>query len=459
MWRDTDIMDLTKLKGLKESLQITDLKILCTGELEVDYQNLLELQLLEDGRSLKQTDDDKILKLAESLLRFGIVNNLQVWFDQNKNCFCFDAHHRQKALTILSEIGVNIPALPATRCLAETKNDAKQLLLIKESRTSWVKVEVIPDYIKEIGFSFEVAEAVIDLPEFSWGDVERETDNKDNSKDDKIPELPEQIFIKTGDLIELGQHRLLCGDSTKTEDVKKLMGKNKADMIFTDPPYGVSYADKNKFLNSQDGANRSEKDIENDHMTTEETGELWSKTFQAWAPFHADYSSFYICAPQGELSAVLIDSLNQNSHSFRHQLIWVKNNHVLGRSDYNYKHEPILYGWQHKHKFYGKGEQKFSVWEVDKPLKNDLHPTMKPVELMENAILNSSEKAMIVVDYFLGSGSTLIAAEKTGRRCLGMEIDPEYCQVIIQRWSDFTGQDKIKINGKKLNWSEFSGAI
>lgn len=198
-------MKLTKLKALKESLKISDLKILCTGELEVDYRNLIELQLLEDGRSLKQTDDDKILKLAESLLRFGIVNNLQVWFDQDENCFCFDAHHRQKALTILSEIGLNIPPLPATRCLAETKNDAKKLLLIKESRTSWVNVEVIPDYIKEIGFSFEVAEAVIDLPEFSWGDVEREADNKDNSKDDKITELPEQIFIKTGDLIEPGQ--------------------------------------------------------------------------------------------------------------------------------------------------------------------------------------------------------------------------------------------------------------
>ncbi len=453
-------MKLTKLKALKESLKIADLKILCTGELEVDYRNLLELQLLEDGRNLKQTDDDKILKLAESLLRFGIVNNLQIWIDKDKNNFCFDAHHRKKALTILSEIGVNIPPLPATRCLAETKNDAKKLLLLKESRTSWVNVEVVSDYIKEIGFSFEVAETVIDLPEFSWGDVKRADDNGDNSQDDQIPELPEQIFVKTDDLIELGNHRLLCGDSTKTGDVEKLMDGNKVDLVFTDPPYGVSYADKNKFLNSQDGASRNEKNIKNDHMTTEETGELWSKTFQAWAPFHADYSSFYICcAFNSQLFLLMLDALNKNEHPFKHEIIWAKNNHVLGRTDYNYKHEPILYGWQHKHKFYGKGKQKFSVWEVDKPLKNDLHPTMKPVELMENAILNSSEKTMIVGDYFLGSGSTLIAAEKTGRKCFGMEIDPAYCQVIIQRWSDFTGQDKIKINGKNLNWSEFSGAV
>ena len=132
--------------------------------------------------------------------------------------------------------------------------------------------------------------------------------------------------------------------------------------------------------------------------------------------------------------------MNENNHPLRHCLIWAKNNHVLGSADYNYKHEPILYGWQHKHKFYGKGEQKTSVWNIAKPLKNDLHPTMKPIELIENAILNSSEKGMLVVDYFLGSGSTLIACEKTDRCCYGVEIDPHYCDVIIKRWEDFTGK-------------------
>lgn len=182
-------MNLTKLKALKESLRITDLKILCTGEIEVDYRSLLELQLLEDGRNLKQTDDDKILKLAESLLRFGIVNNIQVWIDENENCYCFDAHHRKKALAILSEIGVNIPVLPATRCLAETKNDAKKLLLIKESRTSWVNVEVVSDYIKEIGFSFEVASSVIDLPKFSWNDLKESSDLNDFEESQKDEEV------------------------------------------------------------------------------------------------------------------------------------------------------------------------------------------------------------------------------------------------------------------------------
>lgn len=176
-------MNLTILQALKNSLKITDLKILCTGELEVEYQDLLELQILEDGRSLKDTDDEKILKLAESLLRFGIVNNLQVWFDKKQNCHCFDAHHRKKALEILAQTGLKIPPLPATRCLAKTKNEARKLLLIKESRTSWVNLEVIPDYLREINFNIDIAERVIDLPEFSWGDV-------DENIPEFTPELP-----------------------------------------------------------------------------------------------------------------------------------------------------------------------------------------------------------------------------------------------------------------------------
>ena len=209
-------------------------------------------------------------------------------------------------------------------------------------------------------------------------------------------------------------------------------------------------------MNNADKGKRIEKDIENDHMTLEETGDLWANTFQAWAPFHADYSSFYICAPQGgDLFLMMMMMMNKNNHPLRHTLIWAKNNHVLGRSDYNYKHEPMFYGWQHRHKFYKKGQYKFSVWNIDKSLKNDLHPTMKPVELVGNAILNSSLKGMIVADYFLGSGSTLIAAEKTKRKCYGIEISKEYCQVIVQRWCDFTGKDEIKINGKTIQWGDY----
>ena len=130
--------------------------------------------------------------------------------------------------------------------------------------------------------------------------------------------------------------------------------------------------------------------------------------------------------------------------TLKHMLVWVKNNHVLGRCDYHYKHEPIFYGWNKVHDFYG-GSSCFSVFEFDKPLKNDLHPTMKPVELLENLVANSSVEGGKVLDLFLGSGSTLIACEKTGRKCYGSEIDPSYCQVIVDRWEKFTGQKAEKL--------------
>ena len=125
----------------------------------------------------------------------------------------------------------------------------------------------------------------------------------------------------------------------------------------------------------------------------------------------------------------------------KHELIWLKNNIVLGRCDYNYKHEPILFGWADSHRYYGKGQFQSSVWEVAKPMQNKLHPTMKPVELIENALLNSSAEGDIVMDLFGGSGSTLIACEKTGRVCRMMELSPRYVDVIVRRWQEFTGQE------------------
>ncbi|MDI6756425.1 MAG: site-specific DNA-methyltransferase, partial [Endomicrobiia bacterium] len=134
--------------------------------------------------------------------------------------------------------------------------------------------------------------------------------------------------------------------------------------------------------------------------------------------------------------------------------VWIKNSPVfsMGRLDYDYQHEPILFGWKKKHDWYGNGEFLKSIWEIPKPHKSDLHPTMKPIALIVNAIQNSTSKGMLVIDLFLGSGSTLIACEKTNRICYGAEIDSHYCDVIVQRWVDFTGQKDIICNGKKIKW-------
>lgn len=288
-----------------------------------------------------------------------------------------------------------------------------------------------------------LAEWGVNLPE-NWLD---NMGNKLTDPDD-VPDILENVesITKRGDLYLLGKHRVLCGDATNTEDIKRLMDGKKIDMVFTDPPYGVSYASKNKFLNAIDKGNQIQIEIENDHMTLEKTGILWANTFKVWTNYLNEYHSYYICSPQcGDLFLLMIMMMNENGFPLRHTIIWAKNNHVLGRTDYNYKHEPILYGWNTKHKFYGNGEQRFSVWNYDKPLKNDLHPTMKPVDLIINAILNSTQGGNnIVADMFLGSGSTLIACEKINRICYGMEIDPHYCDVIVKRWENFTGEKAEK---------------
>lgn len=263
--------------------------------------------------------------------------------------------------------------------------------------------------------------------------------------EDDVPEPPADPITKRGDLWILGNHRLLCGDSTMIDNVEKLMNGDKADLLVTDPPYGVSYSTKNDFLNAYDKGNRNQTAIENDSHSPKEMNEFWLSMLKNLFIILSDKSSYYIFSPQGGDLMMMMMAIGDAGFALKHMLIWVKNNHVLGRCDYNYKHEPILYGWKATgtHKFYGNGKFKTSVWEIDKPLKNDLHPTMKPVEIIEECILNSSEKNQNVIDVFGGSGTTLIACEKTNRRCFMMELSERYCDVIVARWEKLTGKKAV----------------
>lgn len=299
------------------------------------------------------------------------------------------------------------------------------------------------DVLQEIAQEVDLTDWFFPDEMDGWGLNIKELDAlKPLTDEDDVPILEDvKTRCKRGDIWQLGPHRVMCGDSTIITDVERLMNGKKANMVFTDPPYGVSYADKNKFLNNYDKGNRIQLEIENDHLDLQSTGKLWADTFSIWNNFLSDYSSYYIASPQGgDLFLMMMMMMNENGFPLRHCIIWVKNNHVLGRCDYNYKHEPILFGWANRHKFYGEGAMKTSVWDVAKPLKNDLHPTMKPVELIENAVLNSSLPKELIIDMFLGSGSTLIACEKTKRTCYGMELNEKYCDVILKRWEDYTGK-------------------
>ena len=292
-----------------------------------------------------------------------------------------------------------------------------------------------------------IAEACdIDMGEFGFDlDSEEETE----VVEDEVPEEVEPVCQK-GEVWALGEHRLMCGDSTNAEDVEKLMDGELADVVFTDPPYGVSYADKNEFLNSLGKPMACPKRIENDSHKPEEMYGFWCKAFKNLYDFSKDCMAYYVTAPQcGDLLLLLLQSLRDSGFMLKHQLIWNKNNHVLGRCDYNYKHEPIIYGWKidKTHHFYGKSKFKTSVWDIPKPLKSDLHPTMKPVELVTSCLLDVSKKGQVVLDLFGGSGTTLIAAEETERHARLMEFDPHYCDVIIARWEKLTGKKAEKLEG------------
>jgi len=245
-------------------------------------------------------------------------------------------------------------------------------------------------------------------------------------------------------------HKVLVGDSMKPEDVARLMAGTTYHLLLTDPPYGVSYADKNRFLNAVAKGNRVQKAMVADDGTPEAMFDLWRHAFSALRPHAAPGATYYVTGPQGgDLLLLLLLALKEAGFPLRHMLIWAKNNHVLGRSDYHYQHEPILYGWVEgaAHVFNG-GAGETSLWEIDKPLKSDLHPTMKPVALFERAVVNGSAVGDVVCDGFSGSGTTLVACERTGRSGYALEIDPAYVAVTLQRLADMGLQPGLQ-NGHK----------
>jgi DNA modification methylase len=388
--------------------------------------------------------DEQIAQIAASIKEFGFTNPLLIDGDNG----LIAGHGR-----LLAARKLNIEELPTIELshLSEAQRKAYILADNKLAQNAgWddelLKLEL--SELDELGFDLsitgfsndEIRALTID------GNIVGLTD------EDDVPEVPDEPITKRGDVWLCGEHRVMCGDSTLIDDVEKLMDGQKADMVFTDPPYGVSYASKNAFLNARDKGNRIQSEIINDHMDLSETSDFIYQAFLNIKLCLAERSSYYITSPQGgDLLMMMMMMMIKAGLPLRHCLIWVKNNHVLGRTDYNYKHEPILYGWDSVHDFYGAGDHKFSTWEINKPHKNDLHPTMKPVELMENACLNSTKKDQVVLDLFGGSGSTLIACEKTNRHCMMMELDPKYCDVIIKRWQDFTGKQAfLESTGKSF---------
>ncbi|MEQ1812956.1 MAG: DNA modification methylase [Candidatus Nitrotoga sp.] len=265
--------------------------------------------------------------------------------------------------------------------------------------------------------------------------------------DDAIPEVQEKAISQAGDVWVCGNHRLLCGDSTDRAAIDKLMDGVLADMTFTDPPYNVNYG-----ASMKDKVRGNNRTIKNDNLGEDFYAFLVKACVNI---LDVTKGGVYICMSSSELDT-LQKAFREAGGHWSTFVIWAKNTFTMGRADYQRQYEPILYGWKegNKHFWCGARDQG-DVWFVDKPTVNDLHPTMKPVALVERAITNSSKSRDIVLDSFGGSGTTMIACEKTGRSARLVELDPKYADVIVRRWQEFTGKSAM-LNDSDKTFDELS---
>ena len=255
--------------------------------------------------------------------------------------------------------------------------------------------------------------------------------------EDAVPDVPERPVSVAGDLWVLGDHRVLCGDATDLKAVRKLIAGEQADLVFTDPPYNVDY----------EGYTADKLTIKGDKMKPAEFDKFLRGTFASYWAFVKQGASMYVCHASS-VQREFQNALEASGFEVRCQIIWAKNTFAWGHGRYKFQHEPIFYCHRAKQSdaWYGDKSQS-TLWQEKKPAANRLHPTMKPIELIERALLNSSKGGDCVLDLFGGSGSTLIACERRNRKSRLMELDPKYVDVIVKRWQEYTGQRAVLAKG------------
>ncbi|MBP2657287.1 MAG: hypothetical protein H6Q69_319 [Firmicutes bacterium] len=439
------------------------------------FDELIDItQLVPNPRNPNQHSDKQIELLAKIIKNQGWRAPITV---STRSGFIVRGNGRLMAAKLLG-----VSQVPVDR--QDYNDEASEWAdLIADNRIaefSELDHELLADILADINDSLDV-----ELTGFSAQEVDKllaEMEAGDIVEDDfdvsaEAEKIKEPI-TRLGDIWQLGKHRLMCGDSTVLADVEKLMNGQQAEMVFTDPPYNVNYQ----------GGTNDKLTIQNDNMSTEKFNAFLHDAFASMYAVTAPGGAVYVCHADSE-GANFRGALQDAGWLLKQCLIWVKNQFVIGRQDYQWRHEPILYGWKPgvAHRWYGgrkqstvieddmpiviqqneKGttatitvglstvvlkmtdfeilhtgtDEDASIWRFEKPLRNGEHPTMKPIGLCARALRNSSKSGDNVLDLFGGSGSTLMAAEQTGRTCFMMELDPVYCDVIVKRWEEFTGQE------------------
>lgn len=343
-----------------------------------------------------------------------------------------------------------------TACQKLKMKDVPCIVLPEDTPSDKLREIVIKDNGSFGSWDFDkLANEWDDLPLTDWSvpvwNTEDAPSGKREAKEDDFDEEKGTIVCRCnrGEVWQCGEHRIMCGDSANSDDVRLLMGGAKAECLFTDPPYGVAIGDKNAVLNSVQPSGRCCENIKNDNIGTEELYKILVKAMTNARESCTDSACYFVTSPQGgDLGLMMMMMMMKDAGlPVRHMLIWRKSvaTFSLGRLDYDYQHEPIFYTWTKSHHNYRNGENRTTVWDYDKPRKCDLHPTMKPVELVANCLNDGSKEGDVVLDLFGGSGTTLIAAEQLGRKAYLMELDPHYCDVILARWEKLTGKTATKL--------------
>lgn len=378
--------------------------------------------------------DDKFKKLVQSIKDFPQMLNIRP-IVVNDDMIVLGGNMRLKAC---KEAGLTeLPIIKAS----QLTEDQQREFIIKDNLGygEWDWQMIAAEWNAE-----QLIEWGMDVPDFK---TEAEAQEDDY-------EMPEQVTtdIVLGDLFEIGQHRLLCGDSTDSDQVAKLMNGQKADMVFTDPPYNVDFKGQELSNTTKDGieilhhkgANAKHDKIKNDSMSDEDFIEFMKEILSNILLYNQGAWYFSFCDLKLDL---ILNPLKELGFKWKSIIIWKKNQATLSGKDYKSRYEPIVYGCP-VNSFYGERYKQEDIWEFQRTLKNDLHPTMKPIPLIENALNNSSKIGMTIMDLFLGSGSTMVASHQLNRKCYGMELDPKYCQVIVDRMIKLDPTLEIKKNGQ-----------
>lgn len=391
-------------------------------------------------------NDDVVDRMCGAIREFGFRIPIVARSDGT----VVDGHLRLKAARQLG-----LDSVPVA--LADDLTDAqiKAFRLLANQSANWAEWD--EDLLKLELQDLQELDFDLDLTGFDLEEIEHllEADAQDGlTDDDMAPAVNDEAepITKPGDIWVMGEHRLICGDSTFPETLEKLLAGSLVDMVFTDPPYNVNYGQtmkdalRGKNGNKNYAGSKPGRKIMNDNLGEDFYGFLL-KACQGF--IKVCKGAIYICMSSSELHNLQKAFLEAGGH-WSTFIIWSKNHFTMGKADYQRQYEPILYGWPEGQKHYWCGDRNQSdVWPLKRPNTNDLHPTMKPVELVQRAIENSSKGRDIILDPFGGSGSTLIACEKTGRAARLVELDPKYCDVIVKRWQEYSGKEAVLENDNK----------